>query len=446
VEGFKSLDYIIFFLPRLYRTRNRPLMSRPPYQTYPHHHPHHGQPYIVVNDHDVLCGRGVNISQHPGNERFRALVNTRTDESYCTSFTTSEKRALAEEIIKHIHSLDPPGRFLKRSGRSQSSRGLNGPWEELSPKECLKKACQALRDCNRTDRSGYAAQVSVPVDVKANAEERASTGLSLKEHAAAVVAKTKPACAFSQPTNNIDAFSPDFNAGTPTGDNRKRLSNEMSPVNSGEDMMENIENADAWTKRQRSQESVSSEPESAGAPVLSEMDTASLTNIHSTPAPYVAPVPVTSTPSNHHYTHHNHTPQTAPLAISQHPHSPEEVRSHHMYQHDPHAVSAITAHAAPYSPAVLLAPHEAQAAVDGIVHPETDILDGSDDFEDDTPYPHHHDPHLDHFHHFPPHPHSTDILQSAAEAAAALTHNSAHTFSMLGSDDGTHGSLGISDL
>jgi hypothetical protein len=429
------------------RTRNRPLMSRPPYQTYPHHHPHHGQPYIVVNDHDVLCGRGVNISQHPGNERFRALVNTRTDESYCTSFTTSEKRALADEIINHIQLLDPPGRFLKRSGRSQSSRGLNGPWEELSPKECIKKACQALRDCNRTDRSGYAAQVHIPEDVKENAEERAITGLSLKEHAAAAVAKTKPVCVLSPPTSvDIASLCPDFNTGTPTGDYRKRVSNEISSENHGDDLIDTDESADAWIKRQRTEGSVLQDPESSLVPISSEADTSALTNIHSTPAPYVAPVPVTSTPPNQHqpYTH-NHAPGSAPIAISHHPPSPQEVPSLTVYQHDPHALSPITASAAPYSPALLLTPHEAQAAADGIVHLDNDILEGPDDFADDAPYSHH-DPHLQHFHHFPSHSNSTDILQSAADAAAALTHNSSHTFPMLGSDDGTHGSLGISDL
>eukprot|EP00536_Pseudo-nitzschia_multiseries_P000520 jgi/Psemu1/300120/fgenesh1_kg.6_\ len=102
---------------------------------------------IVVNDHDVLSGRGVNIAQHPGNERFRSLINTMHNERYCSDFSTEEKKVLALDIINHIKSLDPPGRFLKREGVSQSSRGLEGPWEELTQKECLKKATQALRDC-----------------------------------------------------------------------------------------------------------------------------------------------------------------------------------------------------------------------------------------------------------------------------------------------------------
>jgi hypothetical protein len=115
-------------------------------------------------------------------------VQTRHDENYCTAYTTSEKRAVAEQILKHIKNLDPPGRFLKRIGRAPTSRGLQGPWEELSDKECIKKTCQALRDCNRTDRSGYAAAVKMPEDVRRHAESRSMTGLSNKEQAAAAAA------------------------------------------------------------------------------------------------------------------------------------------------------------------------------------------------------------------------------------------------------------------
>ena len=150
---------------------------------------HAQQEELVIHDHDVLCGRGVNLAAHPGNERFRALVQSKYDESYCTTFTTREKRALAQEIIDHIKSLIPPGRFLKRPGKNHTNRGLKGPWEELPSKEVLKKTCQAVRDCNRNDRSGYASGISIPEDVKQHAEERSKLGLSLKEYAAAAVAR-----------------------------------------------------------------------------------------------------------------------------------------------------------------------------------------------------------------------------------------------------------------
>lgn len=150
------------------------------------------QPYIRVTDHDVLSGRGVNIAQHAGNERFRALVFSRHDVNYCHAYTTAEKRAIAEEIVAHITSLNPPGRFLRRSGRqSRTVRGLDGPWEELTKDESIKKTCQALRDCNRQDRTGYAASVSIPADVSASKQARSVLGLTNKQLAEIAAAEVK---------------------------------------------------------------------------------------------------------------------------------------------------------------------------------------------------------------------------------------------------------------
>lgn len=161
--------------------------SQPQFYNNPHPHtqvPQHLLPELItVNDHDVLSGRGVNIAHHSGNQRFRALITTYHDESYCTSYSASEKRAVATEIITHIQDLNPPGRFLKRLGKGQVSRGLAGPWQLLSEKEACKKTCQALRDCNRADRSGYADGVSRPPDVVVMAKQVSETGLTTKERA-----------------------------------------------------------------------------------------------------------------------------------------------------------------------------------------------------------------------------------------------------------------------
>jgi len=93
------------------------------------------------------------------------------------------------EIILHIKALHPPGRFLKRDGKGQVSRGLSGPWKLLSENEAAKKTCQALRDCNRNDRSGYAEGVKMPVDVKDIKKKVSSEGLSMKERAKAAAIK-----------------------------------------------------------------------------------------------------------------------------------------------------------------------------------------------------------------------------------------------------------------
>ena len=140
---------------------------------------------LIVTDNDVLSGRGVNIAQHPGNERFRVLVQSHYDPAYCTQYTAMEKRMVALEIISHIKALNPPGRFLKRpkGGSKSQCRGFDGPWEELTDPEVVKKTCQALRDCNRQDRTGYASQVAIPEDVLQQQAVRSQSGLSGLEHA-----------------------------------------------------------------------------------------------------------------------------------------------------------------------------------------------------------------------------------------------------------------------
>lgn len=124
----------------------------------------------------MLNGRGVKIASHMGNLRFRAQIKQMRDDRYCENFSSSEKKALARIIIDQIKSLNPPGRFLKRHGN-------DGPWIELSKMEAEKKTKQALRDCNRTDRTGYAEQVATPQDVESADERRRNSGLTLQEHA-----------------------------------------------------------------------------------------------------------------------------------------------------------------------------------------------------------------------------------------------------------------------
>lgn len=214
--------------------------------------PHHGRPQIVVNDNDVLSGRGVNIAHHCGNQRFRTLVTTRADESYCATYSASEKRAVAEEVIKHVKSLDPPGRFLKRDGRGQVSRGLSGPWEELSEREAIKKTCQALRDCNRLDRQGYAAGVNVPSDVQESARQRQSSGLTGKQQAARAAAEF----AAAQAAATIPSHKRDWGRVSPS-----------------------VENAAEWLKKQRTDEM------SAGNPTAPAPSTAGTDAMHGGTAP-----------------------------------------------------------------------------------------------------------------------------------------------------------------
>lgn len=86
---------------------------------------------------DVLLGRGNSINSHPGNEEFRKRVNNyKIDYVSCPK---TEKGKFAVIILKEIQRLDPPGRFLKRSGNKKT-------WIEVDEKKVIEKIRQALRE------------------------------------------------------------------------------------------------------------------------------------------------------------------------------------------------------------------------------------------------------------------------------------------------------------
>jgi len=58
--------------------------------------------------------------------------------------------------MAHIHTLDPPGRFLKLE-RNLLHGGI--VWSVLSEYKAMQKTYQALRGCNRQDRYGYATTI-----------------------------------------------------------------------------------------------------------------------------------------------------------------------------------------------------------------------------------------------------------------------------------------------
>jgi hypothetical protein len=90
------------------------------------------------HDHDVLCGRGGSINSHPGNERFRQLVEKRK-RVYLTARFKREKRLIANSILSEIRSIDPPGRFLSRDPKS-------GKWYDIGDEKARDKTSQALRE------------------------------------------------------------------------------------------------------------------------------------------------------------------------------------------------------------------------------------------------------------------------------------------------------------
>jgi hypothetical protein len=138
----------------------------------------HYRPYFdCIQSNDVLGGRGINIAQHPGNIKFRALVAIFTDKGYCKDCTPQEKKAIAEQIVEFCG-----GRYLMKEGQV---------WRVANTKDFIKKACQALRDCNRGDRSGYGRGVKVPDEVKKIEKEIFEKNMSVKDLAKIYMRKSQ---------------------------------------------------------------------------------------------------------------------------------------------------------------------------------------------------------------------------------------------------------------
>ena len=83
---------------------------------------------------DVLCGRGGGTNAHPGNRRFRDLINA-SRRAYLNA-RQSDKPAISRSIVRAIREMN--GRFLKKDEKS-------GLWHEIGDDSAREKAGQALR-------------------------------------------------------------------------------------------------------------------------------------------------------------------------------------------------------------------------------------------------------------------------------------------------------------
>ena len=97
---------------------------------------------ITVTENDVIRGRGFSILHRPGNQRYRAFVASLKPE--CDAAAKRERCSFAVQIVNLIYSLSPPGRFLKKDE-------VTGHWNEVTKKEAIRRARQALRDAPNCD-------------------------------------------------------------------------------------------------------------------------------------------------------------------------------------------------------------------------------------------------------------------------------------------------------
>ena len=321
---------------------------------------------ILVHSNDVLNGRGVKIAQHPGNLRFRSLVKEMKDDRYCENFSSGEKKALAREIINHIQTkLNPPGRFLKRHGQE-------GPWEELTKQEIEKKTKQALRDCNRSDRDGYAARVSSQHDVKVAVQQRKASGLSLQEHARRKVEEESSRRSSRTRDGNYNRKTP------PTSGVDSRSSRRANQVESRVASTADLISADDINARQMEQSMELSFHPTLDAPVTESSTStweAVPSTVNSTPAPrpygQAAPVTQTPNPSNIPFFptngHHHSQPDLSGSQPMMNPHPSmfqENFADRHSYPDHQSSAARIHSSVSNFASPVLRTPAVAQPPTD----------------------------------------------------------------------------------
>jgi len=93
--------------------------------------------FVQKSDLDVLFGRGGESNYHPGNKRYRLLVEE--NKPRYLSCDKSQKTQVAQSVVDEIHGMG--GRFLDKDKDS-------GNWYVALNKVARTKVGQALRDRN----------------------------------------------------------------------------------------------------------------------------------------------------------------------------------------------------------------------------------------------------------------------------------------------------------
>jgi len=133
----------------------------------------------IPTENDVLFGRGPATTAHPGNRRFRTIVDAQK-QKFREEKERRVKRAIAVNIMDAIHSLQPMGRFLTEDHSSkeptirrsvdQGGCGsihpiiLNKAWVCVERDKAITKILQRLREKevvhNQTLNSGSGQRAS----------------------------------------------------------------------------------------------------------------------------------------------------------------------------------------------------------------------------------------------------------------------------------------------
>jgi hypothetical protein len=113
----------------------------------------------VPHNNDVLFGRGGGTNSHPGNKRYRQLVEE--SKSRYLAASRNEKPLIAFEIVRFLREQQtPPGRFLQMNEMTKK-------WDDVGYKRAREKTSQALRE-----KLNYAPNTASKVDEKGGTKQR----------------------------------------------------------------------------------------------------------------------------------------------------------------------------------------------------------------------------------------------------------------------------------
>lgn len=106
----------------------------------------------VLNEHDVLLGRGSGFSDYRGNQAFRDLIDDYKVE-YNSSSRFDPKKKIAAEIVDIVQSRG--GRFLRLVNTEQDMESIveEGIWEEAPEKAAQEKVKQGLREKRKKEQA-----------------------------------------------------------------------------------------------------------------------------------------------------------------------------------------------------------------------------------------------------------------------------------------------------
>ena len=96
---------------------------------------------VVVNDMDILAGRGGKTNNHKGNRMFRRLVNDNRHAYQNECKNSKQKFYLAVSIVIAMENVG--SRFLKQQ---KVGDGNEQQWMIIPRREAISKTCQALRE------------------------------------------------------------------------------------------------------------------------------------------------------------------------------------------------------------------------------------------------------------------------------------------------------------